>query len=110
MTNAQMTTEMLTLGFAEGARDPKDQASYADVGSLVTGLWYGSRVFQGQHQYVSLCSYLGDFCEAVFTVYLTTYNSRLKPPQSAVFASLYRNLPDLQEAASKKYEPPKKKA
>jgi hypothetical protein len=110
MTNAEMTTAMLALGFTEGARDPKDPLAYADVGSPVTGLWHGHRVHLGQHQYVSLCSYLGDFVEAVFVVYQNKFNSRLKPQQTAVFASLYRNLPDLTEAVAKKYELPKAKA
>ncbi len=109
MTNAEMTTAMQALGFTEGARDEKDPLAYADVGSPVTGLWYGHRVHLGQHQYVSLTSYLGDFVEAVFVVYETKFKSRQKPQQTALFASLFRNLSDLTEAASKKYELPKKK-
>lgn len=105
-----MTTAMLALGFTEGERDQKNSAWYADVGTPADGLWYGHRVHQGQWQYVSLCSYLGDFVEAVFTVYQNRFNSRLKPQQTAVFASLYRNLPDLTEAVSKKYETTKAKA
>jgi hypothetical protein len=104
MTNAEMTTAMQALGFTEGARDEKDPLAYADVGSPVTGLWYGHRVHLGQFQYVSLCSYLGVFVEAVFVVYEKKFNSRLKPQQTALFATLYRNLPDLTEAVAKKYE------
>lgn len=109
MTNAEMTTAMQALGFTEGPRDPKNPTWYADLGTPVTGLWYGHRVHLGQFQYVSLCSYLGDFVEAVFHVYEAKFNSRLKPQQTAVFATLYRNLPELTEAVSKKYELPKKK-
>ncbi len=101
---------MTKLGFVEGEKDPKNPTWYADMGCPVAGLWYGHRVHQGQHQYVSLCSYLGDFVEAVFTVYETKFNSRLKPQQTAVFASLFRNLSDLTAAAAKKYERPKAKA
>jgi len=110
MTNQSMTTKMLALGFAEAARDPKNPSFYADLGTPVTGLWRGERTYQGQFQYVDLCSYLGDFVEAVVTVYQNRYNSRLKPQQTAVFAGLCRSESDLTSAVEKKYELPKAKA
>lgn len=101
---------MLALGFAEAARDPKNPTFYADLGTPVTGLWRGERVHEGQFQYVDLCSYLGDFCEAVVTVYQTRYNSRQKPQQTALYAGLARSQTDLETAVAKKYELPKAKA
>ena len=105
-----MTTKMLALGFTEAARDPKNPTFYADLGTPVTGLWRGERTYQGQFQYVDLCSYLGDFCEAVVTVYQNRYNSRLKPQQTALFAGLCRSESDLLPLLEKKYELPKVKA
>ena len=110
MTNAEMTVQLEKLGFVEGEKDPKNPTWYADLGTPVTGLWYGHRVHEGQYQYVSLCSYLGDFVEAVVVVYQAKFNSRLKPQQTALFAGLCRNLPDLQGTVAKKYELPKGKA
>jgi hypothetical protein len=104
-----MTKQMLALGFTEGERDPKT-GWYADLGTPVSGLWYGHRVHEGQWQYVSLCAYLGDFVEAVVQVYQTKFNSRQKPQQTPLFGGLCRNLPDLQAAVAKKYELPKGKA
>ena len=105
-----MTSVMLALGFAEAARDPKNSANYADLGTPVVGLWRGERVYEGQFQYVDLCSYSGVFVEAVVTVYQTRFNSRQKPQQTALYAGLPRSQSDLESALSKKYELPKAKA
>jgi len=110
MTNAEMTVQLEKLGFVEGEKDPKNPTWYADLGSPVTGLWYGHRFYEGQWQYVSLCPYSGDFVEAVVQVYQNKFNSRLKPQQTPLFGGLFRNFPDLQAAVSKKYELPKGKA
>ena len=117
MTNETLSTKLLALGFQEGERDPKNPENYADLGTPVTGLWYGYRVHQGQWQYVSLCSHLGRFVEAVVIVYQTRFNSRQKSQQSPLFATLVRSLTpsplcrsftDLSEVLSKKYDLPKK--
>lgn len=108
MTNANLATTLLSLGFVEGERDPKNPANYADLGTPVTGLWYGHRVYQGQWQYVSLCSYLGEFVEAVILVYQTRFNSRQKSQQTALFSGISRSEDHLDLALGKVYDLPKK--
>lgn len=108
MTNQTLATTLLSLGFVEGDRDPKNPAHYADLGTPVTGLWYGHREYKGQWQYVSLCSYLGEFVEAVIIVYEKKFNSRQKLQQSPLFATLARSLTDLTPHLEKVYDLPKK--
>lgn len=108
MTNTDLTTTLLSLGFVEGEHDPKNLAHYADLGTTVTGLWYGQREYKGQWQYVSLCSYLGEFVEAVVVVYQTKFNSRQKSQQSPLFSTLARSAVDLLPHLEKVYDLPKK--
>lgn len=69
---------------------------------------YLTRVYQGQHQLLSLVGYQGLFVEAVFHVYAEPYNSRAKPPQVTLCGRLMRTVPEIQEAMDKVYELPKK--
>lgn len=110
MNNNTLANKLISLGFVEGERDVKNPTWYADLGTPVTGLWYGSRVFEGQYQYVSLCSYLGEFVEAVVQVYDKPFNSRQKPPQTPLYSGLERSLSDLPTVITTKYLPPKKPA
>ena len=101
MTNETLTEALLAKGFTHA-----DQVK--DFGSVLDGVVYLRRVRDWEHQHVSLCSYLGDFVEAVVLIYDKPYNSRLKPQQTALFAALPRNLEDLLTVIEKKYAQPTK--
>ena len=53
---------------------PGDQAK--DFGEVIPYVEYATRVKDGRHQYFSIISYEGRFCEAVWEVYLKPKNTR----------------------------------
>lgn len=66
---------------------------------------YLSRLFSKQYQYVYLCTTSeGKFLEAVFSVYAQPFNSRAKPAQVPLFATLYRNQAELENAVKVVYQ------
>lgn len=106
MNNELYAHELYLLGFQEDAKDSR--GFYNNIGSPVSGLIYLHREHNGQHQYVSLTSYKGEFCEAILQVYKNVYNSRAKVAQPSLHNGIYRNLLELSDALEKVYELAKK--
>jgi hypothetical protein len=106
MNNELYAHELYLLGFEEGSKDSR--GFYNDIGCPVTGLIYLHREHNGQHQYVSLTSYKGEFVEAIVQVYQNVYNSRAKVQQPSLHTGIYRNLLELTDALDKVYELVKK--
>ena len=106
MNNELYAYELYLLGFQDGVKDAR--GFYNDIGCDVTGLIYLHREHNGQHQYVSLTSYKGEFVEAIVQVYQNVYNSRAKVAQPSLHVNIYRNLRDLTSALEKVYELAKK--
>lgn len=107
MDNNTLAAELLALGFKEGERDKNGFC--ADLGTPVQGLWYLQRVFGGQYQYVSLCSYEGKFLEAVVQVHEKVFNSRAKVQPKPWFVALPRTREELLPMLDKVYPNPEEK-
>lgn len=101
MQQESLIARFKAAGFAE--HDQK-----ADFGMIIPGVFYALRIRDGMHQYVSLCSYQGEFCEAVWEIFRAKKNPRppknrgLKPDEmeklghAAVSRRLLRTEEDLQ--------------
>jgi len=85
------------------ARGFKDADQVRDIGSVVDGLVYVSREFQGQFQYVWLCHYGGALVEGGLEVFDRVKNTRGKEKQIPLFLSLYRNITKLLTDVEKIY-------
>lgn len=60
-------------GFEE--RDEKEQKDA--LGGVIPYVFYALRIREGRYQYISLVSYQGEFCEAVWEVFSTKKNTRM---------------------------------
>lgn len=102
-----MTTRLRILGFVEA-----DQSMLSD--KPIAGLTYLTRVYGGQHQYVSLCSHEGRFCEAVFHVYAAAFNPKARGKRAQleqrggapIYANIARSWEDLEPMLSVVYKVP----
>lgn len=106
-------SKLESLGFSDCQRDEKNPLAYADFGCVMKDVAYLHRAYNGQHQYVTLCGYAGNFIEAVVHVYQKPFASRSKAPQPLLCSTLRRTLPELLDALDHVYalpESPAKKA
>ena len=100
---SMIATNLRESGFVEGNIEK-------DLGTVVKGLIYLYRCYQGQHQYVSLLSYAGEFAGWVVLVFEHPFNSRAKPPTIPIFSMNARLSTDIYTTVNKVYDLPKKKA
>ena len=92
-----MAEQLRALGFTDG-----DQKK--DFDCVIPYVVYLRRAWAGKFQYVSLISYEGRFCEAVYELFAAAKNTRCKATNRkelerlggvAEFAMIYRSLPEL---------------
>lgn len=100
---SMIATTLRDSGFVEGNIEK-------DLGTVVKGLIYLYRCHQGQHQYVSLMSYAGNFCGFVVLVFEKQFNSRAKPPMVPIFSATNRWSYDIYVMVDKVYNIPTKKS
>ena len=97
MTPAEMTTQLLAMGFTRGDQE-------ADLGLTREWLIYLKRVHQNQHQCLWLTTYDDRFVEALLQVYSKPFNSRARPAMIPLHIMLYRTMDDIVTAVGRVYE------
>jgi hypothetical protein len=95
-TAAAIVAAVRGLGFTD-----RDQLELSD--RPIQGLVYVSRVHEGQHQYVSLITYDGTFCQAVIEVFAQPKDTR--KPKRPLYCDSARTLSDIVVAVSAIYPP-----
>lgn len=101
-----ITAALQCLGFTE-----RDHSDFMDKGRRATGVVYLYRAPAtergcAQHQYVSLCGYQGEFCEAVVEIYSAPKDTRAKRRAANLCPqSICRSLAEVLDAVSVTYPP-----
>lgn len=95
---SDLAAALAYVGFVERNHD-----DFTDKGKTISGLVYMYREYEGQHQYVSLCSYDGVFLEAVVEVFEKVRNTR--KPVKPLHCTIYRDPDSLMATLARVYPP-----